>query len=78
MEIPKLPAMLDLWQSTINWQPSKSQQQKFQELYDTILIGNQKQNLTRITAPEDFWEKHLWDSLFGIAPLLETNSESYH
>ncbi len=78
MEIPQLPTMLDLWQSTINWQPSKSQQQKFQEVYETILIGNQQQNLTRITAPDDFWEKHLWDSLSGIAPLLETNSASYN
>ena len=78
MEIPQLPTMLDLWQSTINWQPTQSQQQKFQELYETIIIGNQQQNLTRITAPEDFWEKHLWDSLSGIAPLLETDSPSHH
>ncbi len=78
MEIPQLPLMLELWQSTINWQPTQSQQQKFQELYKTILIGNQQQNLTRITAPEDFWEKHLWDSLSGIAPLLETDSKSHH
>ncbi len=74
MEIPKLLAMLEVWQNTLNWQPSKFQQQKFQELYETILIGNQQQNLTRITAPEDFWEKHLWDSISGIAPLLKTDS----
>ncbi len=74
METPKLPEMLEVWQDTINWQPSKSQQQKFQELYEIILIGNRQQNLTRITGPQDFWEKHLWDSLLGIAPLLEANS----
>ena len=76
MEIPQLPAMVEVWQNTLNWQPSKFQQQKFQELYETILIGNQQQNLTRITAPEDFWEKHLWDSISGIAPLLTTDSIS--
>ncbi|MDJ0535343.1 MAG: 16S rRNA (guanine(527)-N(7))-methyltransferase RsmG [Xenococcaceae cyanobacterium MO_207.B15] len=74
METPKLPKTLEVWQNTINWHPSESQQQRFQELYEIILIGNRQQNLTRITAPEDFWEKHLWDSLLGIAPLLKTDS----
>ncbi|MFP4008712.1 MAG: 16S rRNA (guanine(527)-N(7))-methyltransferase RsmG, partial [Spirulinaceae cyanobacterium] len=35
-----------------------------------ILRGNEQLNLTRITDPEAFWEKHLWDSLAGIAPWL--------
>ncbi|MGK7878799.1 MAG: 16S rRNA (guanine(527)-N(7))-methyltransferase RsmG [Crocosphaera sp.] len=26
-------------------------------------------NLTRITEPNDFWEKHLWDSLAGVIGL---------
>ncbi len=64
------------WRSTLSWQPNDQQQQAFQGLYDAILSGNQRLNLTRITEPEDFWEKHLWDSLRGIygtgIPLSET------
>ncbi|MHC5829813.1 MAG: 16S rRNA (guanine(527)-N(7))-methyltransferase RsmG, partial [Nostoc sp.] len=37
-------------------------------LYELILEGNRQLNLTRITNPQEFWEKHLWDSLRGIAP----------
>ncbi|MGB3669795.1 MAG: 16S rRNA (guanine(527)-N(7))-methyltransferase RsmG [Phormidesmis sp.] len=65
-----LPLHLDLWQSSLNWQPTANQQALFQQLYEQILIGNQQLNLTRITEPDDFWEKHLWDSLSGIAPWL--------
>ena len=65
-----LPAMLDIWQKTLSWQPSDRQFQLFGQLYEAILEGNQKQNLTRITEPEEFWEKHIWDSLLGIAPFL--------
>jgi len=65
-----LPEMTDLWQKTVNWQPSQQQQQQFQQLYELILVGNSQFNLTRITEPMEFWEKHLWDSLRGIMPLL--------
>lgn len=65
-----LPSPSDRWQSTLHWQPSDRQQQSFQLLYDAILAANQQVNLTRITTPEDFWEKHLWDSLQGVAPWL--------
>ncbi len=61
-----LPTSLDLWRSTLNWQPSDAEQQQFQQLYEAVVSGNQRLNLTRITEPEDFWEKHLWDSLRGI------------
>ncbi|MFO5439257.1 MAG: 16S rRNA (guanine(527)-N(7))-methyltransferase RsmG, partial [Dolichospermum sp.] len=37
-------------------------------LYQLIIAVNRQINLTRITEPEEFWEKHLWDSLRGIAP----------
>ena len=63
-----LPEMAEIWQQTLNWQPDEQQQQKFQQLYELIVLGNQQLNLTRITDPQDFWEKHLWDSLRGIAP----------
>lgn len=61
-----LPQMAEIWQQTLNWQPTIEQQQLFQQLYERILEGNQQQNLTRITEPVDFWEKHLWDSLRGV------------
>lgn len=66
--------MSELWQSTLSWQPSTQQQLQFQNLYDLLLEGNRQLNLTRITTPEAFWEKHLWDSLRGIAPLLPSHS----
>jgi 16S rRNA (guanine527-N7)-methyltransferase len=65
-----LPEMAEIWQQTLNWQPTVQQQAQFQRLYELILEGNRQLNLTRITDPQEFWEKHLWDSLRGIAPLL--------
>lgn len=66
-----LPEMASLWHETLSWQPNATQQQLFQQLYELILSGNRQMNLTRITDPVEFWEKHLWDSLRGIAPLLK-------
>ncbi len=71
-----LPIYGDRWQSTLQWQPSDRHQQTFQLLYDAILVANQQVNLTRITSPEDFWEKHLWDSLQGVAPWLSEGSST--
>lgn len=65
----QLPQMNPVWQQTLNWQPNPQQEQLFQQVYQQILVGNKQQNLTRITTPEDFWEKHLWDSLSGIIGL---------
>lgn len=65
----RLPTMTQIWQQTLNWQPSDLQEQQFQQVYREILIGNRQQNLTRIVNPKDFWEKHLWDSLSGIIGL---------
>lgn len=67
---PRLPDLLNLWQQTLGWQPDPRQQELFQQLYEQILAGNQQLNLTRITTPEEFWEKHLWDSLRGIFPAI--------
>jgi len=74
--MPVLPEMNELWQKTLNWQPDESQQQQFQRLYELIVEGNRSLNLTRITEPIEFWEKHLWDSLRGIARLLPANHNS--
>ncbi|MEH1872379.1 16S rRNA (guanine(527)-N(7))-methyltransferase RsmG [Nostoc sp.] len=68
-----LPEMAEIWQQTLNWQPTVQEQAQFQKLYELILEGNRQLNLTRITDPQEFWEKHLWDSLRPIAPLLSAN-----
>ena len=64
-----LPQPTDPWPS-LNWQPEEAQRAGFQRLYEAIVRGNQQVNLTRLTEPSAFWEKHLWDSLYGIAPWL--------
>ena len=66
IEAPQLPQINSVWEQTLNWQPTEAQAQLFQQVYEEIMLGNKQQNLTRITSPEDFWEKHLWDSLSGI------------
>lgn len=67
--------MTDIWQQTLNWQPTPQQQKQFQRFYELILFGNRQMNLTRITEPMEFWEKHLWDSLRGITPLLRDEED---
>ncbi|VXD12387.1 Ribosomal RNA small subunit methyltransferase G [Planktothrix serta PCC 8927] len=67
---PQLPEMTAIWQDTLDWQPTPEQQNLFQGLYQLIVEFNQQLNLTRLTDPDEFWEKHLWDSLRGISPLL--------
>lgn len=65
-----LPSMESIWQDTIDWCPTAEQQLKLQFLYVAVLTANQKLNLTRITEPEEFWEKHLWDSVRGVGDLI--------
>ncbi len=68
----QLPTLLSLWESTTGWQPNEEQLQQFQNFYELLAMANKSLNLTRILEPEDFWEKHLWDSLQPIltAPQL--------
>jgi 16S rRNA (guanine527-N7)-methyltransferase len=73
---PDLPKLLEVWQQTLGWQPDEAQQGQFQKLYEQILEGNRLLNLTRITEPQEFWEKHLWDSLLGIKPWLAAALEA--
>ncbi|MCU0566954.1 MAG: 16S rRNA (guanine(527)-N(7))-methyltransferase RsmG [Oculatellaceae cyanobacterium Prado106] len=68
-----LPILPEIWQATLDWHQAASQQAQFQQLYEGILAGNAQLNLTRITQPEEFWEKHLWDSLVGIQPWLKAS-----
>lgn len=68
--VPEMSAQVALWQETLQWCPDAEIQQRFQALYQGILAGNQQMNLTRLTAPDEFWEKHLWDSFSGLSPWL--------
>lgn len=65
-----LPNMDKMWQETIDWCPTAQQQSQLQSLYSEVVSANQQLNLTRITTPEEFWEKHLWDSLRGVGELI--------
>lgn len=68
--LPPLPAdCLKRWQDSLQWQPTAAQMEKFEQLYHVICVGNQHLNLTSLLAPEEFWEKHLWDSVAGLHPL---------
>jgi 16S rRNA (guanine527-N7)-methyltransferase len=67
-----LPNMDEIWRSTIDWVPTESQQLQLQALYTALVTANRHLNLTRITEPEEFWEKHLWDSIRGIGDLITT------
>ena len=71
IETNALPPLNQVWSETLNWQPNEVQEQLFQQVYREVLEGNRVQNLTRITEPGDFWEKHLWDSLSGIVGIEE-------
>lgn len=70
----RLPDYSQRWQQTLQWHPSNDQKVLYQRVYEAILQGNQQMNLTRITEPQAFWEKHLWDSLSGLSPWLTPTS----
>lgn len=74
--LPHSPEHLATWEETIGWQPSDSQSAMFEQLYHAILQGNQAYNLTRITEPDEFWEKHLWDSMSGIRAFLNAETDA--
>jgi 16S rRNA (guanine527-N7)-methyltransferase len=68
-----LPNMDELWQQTTNWSPNQEQQVQFQSLYTAVVTANKQLNLTRITEPEEFWEKHLWDSVRGVGAFINSS-----
>ena len=76
LQSPLLPPMEEFWQLTLTWQPEADQQAQFQQLYALTLAGNRQFNLTRITEPAEFWEKHLWDSLRGVQRFLHEDWKS--
>ena len=74
MDIPELPKHPEIWRQTLGWRPEPEQERLFQYLYEQVIEGNRQFNLTRITEPTEFWEKHLWDSLSGVAPWLNQDN----
>jgi 16S rRNA (guanine527-N7)-methyltransferase len=66
---------LNTWYQSLGWDPDAQTQGHFQQLYEGILAGNQRLNLTRITDPVEFGEKHLWDSLRPLQPWLGGSGE---
>jgi 16S rRNA (guanine527-N7)-methyltransferase len=72
ISIAELPQLATIWQDTIDWCPTESQQLQLQSLYTAVVAANQQLNLTRITEPTEFWEKHLWDSIRGIGALIKS------
>ncbi len=71
----KLSEYEELWQETTNWLPNPQQKQLWQQFYEEILSTNQYLNLTRITTPEDFWEKNIWDSVAPVLPYDLSNKK---
>lgn len=67
----QLPTLEQLWLDTLGWTPSGEVLCQFQKLYELILEKNQQLNLTKITQPLEFWEKHLWDSLAAVVGVFE-------
>lgn len=61
---------LQWWSDSLHWTPFAAQRLQFQKLYEELVKLNREVNLTRITNTEEFLEKHLWDSLWGIQPWL--------
>ncbi len=60
---------------SLGWQPDATQLARFEQLFRSLTETNKGLNLTRIVEPQEFWEKHLWDSLRGLGPLLENPEE---
>lgn len=61
-----LPQLTDIWKKSLDWQPTAEQWEQLEYLYQLTLSRNECLNLTRITEPTEFLEKHLWDSLAGL------------
>lgn len=66
-------SLFEQHQDTLSWQPNRKQLEKLGALYQGIVEGNQRLNLTRLTSPEEFWEKHLWDSFAALDGAIFTS-----
>ena len=62
-----------LWQE-LGWQPSSGQEQLLATLQEQLRQWNRKLNLTRLVEGDDFWIAQVFDSLWPLAPLLQTEA----
>lgn len=53
--------------------PTKEELEKLEKFYDLLIDWNKKINLTRITDKEDFYLKHVYDSL-TIVKVIDLNN----
>ena len=60
-----------LWQE-LGWQPSPGQEQLLLDLQDQLRQWNGRVNLTRLVEDDDFWIAQVFDSLWPLAPLLQS------
>ena len=72
-----LPLHKNIWESTLNWVPSEQFTTELQKLYEIFLRENNVLNVTRILEPEDFWEKHIWDSIANSIFALTEKEKTY-
>jgi 16S rRNA (guanine527-N7)-methyltransferase len=62
-----------LWQE-LGWQPSPGQEQLLVDLQDQLRQWNGRVNLTRLVEDDDFWIAQVFDSLWPLAPLLQSSA----
>lgn len=62
-----------LWQE-LGWQPSSCQEQLLVDLQDQLRQWNSRVNLTRLVEDDDFWIAQVFDSLWPLAPLLQSSA----
>ena len=64
-----------LWQE-LGWQPSPAQLEQLQQLQTELRLWNSKVNLTRLVEGDDFWIAQVFDSLWPLRALLNTQAEA--
>ena len=60
-----------LWQQ-LGWQPSPQQQAQFEALQEQLRSWNSRLNLTRLVEGDDYWIAQVFDSLWPLLPLLQS------
>ena len=60
-----------LWQQ-LGWHPSSEQQALFQALQEELRSWNSRLNLTRLVEGDDYWIAQVFDSLWPLLPLLQS------
>ena len=64
-----------LWQE-LGWQPSPAQFDQLQQLQTELRHWNSKVNLTRLVEGDDFWIAQVFDSLWPLRALLNSQAEA--